>query len=101
MARALSPRECRKGVSPRSRMHRITSNMSAGIASPEIVGMRAHRTYLGVPRNLETFARHGHELTVLANSDVVAQFMRARSEGTRPGSSGEFDHFRRVARIQF
>jgi len=61
-------------------------------------GMRAYGADFGKARHLEALAGHGHELTVAANSEILAEFMRAHTERPRLGERGERRHGRRVGR---
>ena len=72
---------------------RHDSHQAAGIALPAPVGMGAHSADFRESVQLQSFARHRHQLAVLANTDEAAQLMGAAEEGAGLGQDGQRQHF--------
>ncbi len=73
----------------------------SGITLSSVLRMCAHGTDFGVAGDLQPFAGHRHQLSLMANSKVRPQFMGAIGKGTGLGKGGEFNHFGRVCGRQF
>src|SRR5215470_11351285 len=66
-----------------------------------MIWVGADGAHLGVSRNFQALSSHGDELSLVTNSEVVAEFVRARSERARLGEGGEFEHVGRIFISEF
>src|ERR1700686_2267947 len=70
------------------------------ITLSDVLRMRADGTDFGIPRPLETLARHSDQLSLAANANICAELMGSQPE--RPGlrQGRQFHHLCRVLRAK-
>ncbi len=76
-------------------------DQASGVSLPTCLGCRADSADLGPPRGAQPFSRHRHQGAPNPDTEVGAEFVGARPEGTRLGPCHEAEHLGHVVRAQF